>query len=139
LPMRLDGVAVVELGCGLGIPALVAAARGARVTAIDWASAAIDLLQENALRNRLQLDAAVEDWRSFDSSFDGRFDLALAADVLYERRNLEPLLALLPRLAPQLLLAEPGRPAGAEFLRRARDTWEVVEVSDRVYQLTRTS
>jgi len=30
LPDRLDGVRVVELGCGLGVPSLVAAARGGR-------------------------------------------------------------------------------------------------------------
>ena len=43
----------------------------------------------------------------------------LAADVLYEGRNVEPLLELLPRLAPEVLLAEPGRPYAAAFLVRA--------------------
>jgi predicted nicotinamide N-methyase len=33
LPAQLGGVRVVELGCGLGVPSLVAAARGAEVTA----------------------------------------------------------------------------------------------------------
>ena len=33
LPTRLDGLRVVELGCGLGVPSLAAAARGAEVTA----------------------------------------------------------------------------------------------------------
>src|SRR5205814_6721403 len=53
LPLRLDGLRVVELGCGLGIPSLVAAARGARVTAIDWAADAIALLHTNAAANGL--------------------------------------------------------------------------------------
>ena len=52
-----------------------------------------------------------------------RFDLALAADVLYEERNVEPLLELLPRLAPEVWLAEPGRPHAAAFLARARERW----------------
>ena len=30
LPADLTGIRVVELGCGLGVPSLVAAARGAR-------------------------------------------------------------------------------------------------------------
>ena len=38
LPERLDGLRVLELGCGLGVPSLVAAARGANVTAVDWAA-----------------------------------------------------------------------------------------------------
>ncbi len=132
LPGRLDGASVVELGCGLGVPALVAAARGAHVTAIDWAPAAVELLQVNARRNGLELNAAARDWRSFA----GSFDLVLASDVLYERRNVEPLLALLPTLAPEVLLAEPGRPAAVEFLRGAKEAWQVGEVAARVYRLT---
>ena len=52
------------------------------------------------------------DWRAFD----GDYDLALAADVLYEQRNVEPLAAALRRLAPEALLALAGRPYEAEFL-----------------------
>jgi predicted nicotinamide N-methyase len=133
LPERLDGLRVVEVGCGLGVPSLVAAARGAAVTAVDWAAEAIALLHTNAAANGLAVDARAVDWRAFE----GWFDLALAADVLYEKRNVEPLLALLPGLAPEVLLAEPGRPAGAEFLRRAPGRWRVEEAPDRVYRLTR--
>lgn len=132
LPVDLTGQAVVEVGCGLGIPSLVAAARGAKVAAIDWAPAAIELLQGNAARNGLTLEAQVEDWRAFA----GSFDLAIAADVLYEQRNVEPLLELLPKLAPLVLLAEPGRPAGNDFLRRGRQVWAIEEVADRVWRLT---
>jgi predicted nicotinamide N-methyase len=132
LPGRLDGLEVVELGCGLGLPSLVAAARGARVTATDWAKDAIALLEQNAARNGLAIRVELADWRAFK----GTFDLALAADVLYERRNVEPLLDLLPALAPLALLAEPGRPAAAEFLDRARERWTVAEVGERVYRLT---
>src|SRR5829696_4479039 len=73
LPERLDAVRVVELGCGLGVPSLVAAARGAEVTAIDWAPEAIELLRRSAARNGPQLDARVADWRSFG----GDYELAL--------------------------------------------------------------
>ena len=132
LPVDLAGQAVVEVGCGLGIPSLVAAARGAQVTAIDWAPAAIELLRENATRNGLSLEGQVEDWRTFA----GSFDLAIAADVLYEQRNVEPLLELLPKLAPTMFLAEPGRRAGNEFLRRGSELWTVEEIADRVWRLT---
>ncbi len=135
LPERLDGRRVVELGCGLGVPSLVAAARGAEVTAIDWAAEAVELLHENAARNGLALTPERADWRSFT----GAYELALAADVLYEERNVEPLLELLPRLAPEVLLAEPGRPHAAAFLARARGRWLVEEAGERVYRLTRAT
>jgi predicted nicotinamide N-methyase len=133
LPDDLRATTVVELGSGLGIPSLVAAARGADVLAVDWAGDAIELLRENAARNGLQVRAEVADWRDFD----GAFDLVLAADVLYERRNVEPLLALLPRLAPRVLLGEPGRPYFGTFLERAEREWTIVDRGDRVYELRR--
>ena len=127
LPAQLDGVRVVEVGCGLGVPSLVAAARSAQVTATDWAAEAVDLLRVNATRNRLVVDARVVDWRDLE----GDFDLALAADVLYEHRNVEALLAALPRLAPEALVALAGRPYEAAFLRRV-DTETVAERVVRV-------
>src|SRR5215217_4396357 len=127
LPSRLDGVRVVELGCGLGVPALVAAARSADVTATDWASEAIDLLRVNAARNGPAVGARVVDWRDLD----GDFDLALAADVLYEHRNVDPLLAALQRLAPEALVALAGRPYEGDFLRRV----DAEPVAERVVRL----
>jgi predicted nicotinamide N-methyase len=120
------GLRVVELGCGLGVPSLVAAARGASVTATDWASDAIDLLRENAARNRLELRAEVRDWRE---PWAERFDLVLGADVLYEQRNVEPLLARLAELAPAAYVGLAGRPYEAEFLGKAGS---VVEIAERV-------
>jgi len=123
LPGDLEGVHVVELGCGLGVPSLVAAARGARVTALDWAPDAVALLRENAARNHLALDAVQADWRTFD----GSFDLALAADVLYEGRNVEPLAGLLSRIAPEALVGLAGRPYERDFLERIRQVARVRE------------
>jgi predicted nicotinamide N-methyase len=123
------GRRVVELGCGLGLPSLVAAARGAEVTATDWAADAVELLQENAARNDLVLRAEVRDWRE---PWPERFDIALAADVLYERRNVEPLLERLRELAPVAYVGLAGRPYEAEFLRTAG---HVEEIADRVVVL----
>ncbi len=123
------GLRVVELGCGLGLPSLVAAAKGARVTATDWSPDAIELLRENAARNGLELRAEVRDWRE---PWDDRFDLALAADVLYERRNVEPVLERLRELAPEVLVALAGRPYEDAFLARAG---RVEEIAPRVVRL----
>jgi predicted nicotinamide N-methyase len=122
---------VVELGCGLGVPSLVAAACGADVTALDWAPEAVSLLERNAAGNELGLHAVCADWRTFE----GEFDLVLGADLLYEQRNADALLDLLPRLAPEVLLAEPGRPHSAAFFAGAAERWVVLDLPERVYRL----
>jgi hypothetical protein len=74
----------------------------------------------------------VRDWRE---PWDERFDLALAADVLYERRNVEPVLERLRELAPISLVALAGRPYEDAFLARAG---EVEQVAPRVVKLYAT-
>jgi predicted nicotinamide N-methyase len=128
---EVDGLRVIELGCGLGVPSLVAAAKGAGVTATDWAEEAIELLRENARRNGLAVRAVVHDWRE---PLDERFDLVLAADVLYERRNVEPLLRRLEELAPVALVGLAGRPYEQQFLRLAG---AAEEIAPRVVRLRR--
>ena len=125
----VDGLRVVELGCGLGLPSLVAAAKGATVTATDWSGDAIALLRENAARNGLALRAEVRDSRE---PWSDRFDLALAADVLYERRNVEPVLERMREIAPVALVALAGRPFEEAFL---RSVGVVEEIAPRVVRL----
>lgn len=120
----VDGLRVVELGCGLGLPSLVVAAKGGSVTATDWSPDAIALLRKNASRNGLELHAEVRDWRE---PWAEQFDLALAADVLYEQRNVEPVLERLHELAPVALVALAGRPYEDRFLRLAASSPKSVE------------
>ena len=56
----------------------------------------------------------------------GPFDLVLAADVLYERANVAPLLSLIDRFGSDAWIADPGRPAAAAFLDGARRDWSIV-------------
>jgi predicted nicotinamide N-methyase len=105
---------VLELGCGLGLPSLVAALGGATVTAVDWAADAIELLRRNAGRVGAELEAVQASW----AEVTGTYDLVLAADVLYESRNVEPLLAALDRtVAPggEAWIVDPGRAAAPAF------------------------
>lgn len=113
----LAGKRVVELGCGVGVPSLVAARLGAHVLATDSEPEALDLLEVNARENGLTLETLRVDWHEPDELVArGPFDLVLAADMLYEEAAVEPLLSLVPRLADSVWLADPGRaPAGAFF------------------------
>lgn len=123
---QLDGLRVVELGCGIGVPSLVASRSGASVLATDESAEALELLARNAWLNGLDVETAQVDWAS-PAPLLARapFDLVLAADVLYERASVAQLLELLPQLAPRVLLADPGRPAADAFLTEARHRWQL--------------
>jgi predicted nicotinamide N-methyase len=129
---ELTGLRVLELGCGLGLPSLAAARRGADVLATDWAEEAIDLLQRNAERNNVFLRAARLRWSEPEPMLRAApWDLVLGADLLYEARNAEQLAELLPELGGEVLLAEPGRPYAKEFLAR----FGAESVGERIYRL----
>jgi predicted nicotinamide N-methyase len=125
----LKGARVLELGCGLGLPSLAAALAGGRVLATDWSPQAIELLRDNAERNDAELELEIADWAHPGALIErAPWDLVLGADLLYERRNVAPLLDLVPRLLDkgELWLADPRRAPAEEFLagleRLAEDT-----------------
>ena len=119
----LRGARTLELGCGLALPSIAAALAGGRVLATDWSAAAIDLARRNAERSGAAIDTLVCDWtRPEELLARGPWDLVLASDVLYERRNAHTLARLLPRLPTangEILLADPGRVPAAAFLEQA--------------------
>lgn len=123
---RVDGLRVVELGCGLAVPSLVAARGGAEVLATDGDPEALPLVERNARDNGLDLATAEVDWDAADELVErGPFDLVLASDVLYERAGVGQLLSLLPRLGHEVWLADPGRPAAGAFVEQAERRWSV--------------
>ncbi len=136
--LELRGRRVVELGAGLGLPSFAAALRGADVLATDWAARAVELLERNARRNAIALRAARVRWDEPESLLaEAPFDLELGADLLYEHRNADLLLELLPRLGRDVLLADPGRPFVKGFLERAAERWEVATGSSGTVALHR--
>ena len=73
----------------------------------------------NAERNGVELETRLFRWDAAPEPLGPPWQLVLASDVLYEARNVAPLLALLPRLtaaAGEVWLADPGRAAAAGFL-----------------------
>jgi predicted nicotinamide N-methyase len=131
LARELDGVAlqgrrVVELGCGLAVPSLAAARAGATVLATDASAEALALVERNGEANGVRVETATVDWAKPDELVErGPFDLVLAADVLYERSSVATLLSLLPRLAREAWIADPGRPAAEAFAEEAGRRWQV--------------
>jgi predicted nicotinamide N-methyase len=124
----LTGRRVIELGCGLGLPALAAALAGGRVLATDWSADAVAMTARNAERNGVELATAVYRWDAPPEPLGPPWPLVLGSDLLYEARNVPALLDLLPRLvaaAGEVWLADPGRAPAARFLEAAATTWRL--------------
>ena len=86
------GMQALEIGCGLGLPGLVALAHGLRVHFTDHDPTTLRFVERNARANGFvssSFSTALLDWT--DPPAD-RYPLILGADVTYERR-LVPLVA----------------------------------------------
>ncbi len=113
----LKGRVCLDAGCGLGLSALVAASRGARVLAFDYEPEALVYARRNARVNRELLGGnpaplfTLMDWRR-PAIARGGAEVVMGADILYERRFFEPVAALLDHaLAPggEAWIADPER------------------------------
>jgi predicted nicotinamide N-methyase len=91
------GTEVLEVGCGLGLPGIVALSRGLKVTFSDYDACALRFAADNARLNSyhdfrlLQLD-----WRNPPD--DLRMPLILASDLIYELRNVPPLVEFVKKV-----------------------------------------
>src|SRR4051794_4176870 len=126
----LEGRRVLELGSGLGLPSVVAAQAGAQVLATDGVSDAVVFTAHNLAVNDVEGDVALVDWRAADALVArGPWELVIASDVFYLRHNVDALLRLLPRLtndgAGEVLITDPSRAGGREFLAAARGIFTV--------------
>lgn len=113
----LSGREVIELGAGVGVASVVAAAFGARATATDYCHEAFGFIRLNALQNDVDVAVRHLDWRSITES--KRYDMLIAADVLYERQNLLPVLESLDKLLlpeGEAWIADPRRRLAEQFL-----------------------
>lgn len=119
-PNTVRGQHVLELGCGVGLAGLTAAALGARVTHTDLFPEALAVAHRNARDNALTIRGVAADWRAWPLT--ARFPVILAADLLYERPLHAALLKVLEQAltpAGSIYLADPGRAMSAPFWRMA--------------------
>jgi predicted nicotinamide N-methyase len=105
--MDLTGVRIVELGCGLALPSLVAALRGADVVASDYSTDALERVAESGRRTLGRpLETLRADLHAPAALIErGPFDLVLGADLLYDCTLAESMGALIPLISPAALFA----------------------------------
>jgi ETFB lysine methyltransferase len=119
------GRRLLELGCGIGLVSLVAAAAGFESLATDYYGEALEFTAANAERNRLEgVDTRLVDWRSLPDDL-GKFDVVAAADVLYEIPQISLVAATIARtLKPDgvALVSDPGRRTAEPFVEACAET-----------------
>jgi predicted nicotinamide N-methyase len=115
---HFESAEVLEIGCGLGLPGLVALARRLRVQFTDYDPAPLKFVRRSIRENGLEPARAVVrrlDWRNLP---EATFSKILGADVIYEEK-LVPLVAnLLARMldpAGTAVIATPYRVAAERF------------------------
>jgi methyltransferase-like protein 23 len=107
----LTGKTVLELGCGVGLPGLVAQRCGARVVQTDHDGLALALCRHNAALNGVTgIEQFIGDWRAWTHA--QRYDLIIGADIIYDTADYELLEAVFrANLADggEVLLTDPMR------------------------------
>ncbi|NMW19042.1 MAG: methyltransferase domain-containing protein [Chlorobiaceae bacterium] len=120
--LSLKGLRVIEIGAGVGMASTVAAWKGASVLATDYSLEALRFVRYNSLRNSVTFENDRLDWRLVKCR--EKFDLLFAADVLYERVNLHPIVTAIDKLLKPdgvAYLADPRRRLAEQFLELAAE------------------
>lgn len=135
---EIVGRPCLDLGCGLGLTAMVGQGLGARVTAVDYEEEALRFARKNAATNGVpQPFWMVMDWRR-PAVAAGCMARVWGGDIMYEKRFVAPVLHFLDRaLAPDgaAWVAEPGRTVYEAFLCALHNGgWQGRQVFSRVVE-----
>jgi ETFB lysine methyltransferase len=134
-PIKFEDLKILEVGCGLALPSLYCARKGARVVATDFHPEVPRFLERNIALNRIKtlefrrLNWAEETQNAGSTSGvrasvspgageasalgAGKYDWVIGSDVLYESQHPKPVArALASQLRPdgKIMLADPARP-----------------------------
>lgn len=132
---------ILEIGCGLALPSLIGHRRGADVTASDCHPLAREFLEANLRLNNLaplpyrhgqwRSPALRQDQRAAGACSQGRYDLIIGSDVLYERDEGGALAGFIDQNAQpvaEVWIIDPDRGNRPAFHRQmARQGFGVVE------------
>ena len=118
-PQLVHGKRTIEIGCGLGLPGIVAALCGGRIIMTDYLQEALAFAENNWKKNlSKKFNGQLLDWREVSSI--AKADVVLASDVAYESRSFEPLKNFIGKILKSdgtLILSEPNRKFASPFIK----------------------
>ncbi len=110
-PELIKNKSVLELGCGLGLPAIVAAHLGGSVLATDFHPDVEEYFLRNCRHSSVTCRYERLNWREQEQEV-GKFDVVIGSDVLYESKHPHEVAQGLVRFVKPggvILLSDPGR------------------------------
>ncbi len=118
LDHEVEGLRILEVGCGIGLTSMVLNHRSADITATDLHPEAAEFMRRNVeLNDGAPVPFVRTGWAHSDSGM-GEFDLIVGSDVLYEREHAELLSGFIDTHAKpscEVIIVDPGRGQHARF------------------------
>jgi ETFB lysine methyltransferase len=108
----VNGLRILEVGCGLALASLVLQRRGADITVSDYHPDMPVFLKNNTALNDLDDIPVLRGGWEDEEGAPGLFDLIIGSDLLYERGHHDQLAAFIDRHAKpeaSVLIVDPGR------------------------------
>lgn len=108
--IELKGKRVLEIGCGLGIPSIFCALKGASVIASDYHPDSAAYVKANSELNQCRVDFLQLDWRNKHALPDT--DYIIGSDILYEPNHYAALASFLAEHVSrycQVIISDPKR------------------------------
>jgi predicted nicotinamide N-methyase len=121
----------LEIGCGVGVVGIVAAAFGHRITMTEYNSDALDFARANvhtnlSADNAAGIEIARLDWNR--PRLEGRFDAIVGSEVIYKETDFQAILKLFEtclRPSGGIVLAEGVRKTSLEFFRQVSGRFDI--------------
>ncbi len=117
---KIRGKTVLELGCGLALPSILATKRLAHVVATDFHPEVWGFLESNIKINHIQnITYRNMNWENRIEPAVKNFDWIIGSDILYESRYSASLALNLSKQVNQnghVVIADPGRPYLQDFV-----------------------
>lgn len=111
--IKIEGLKILEVGCGLGLSSLVLKLRDADISATDYNPAVQTFLQENTRINQIEeIPFYRADWEDDHLISQKRYDLIIGSDILYESDHAENLAHFINKSAKEnckVIIVDPGR------------------------------
>lgn len=117
----INGVRILEVGCGIGLASLLLNHRSADITSTDHHPEAGQFLQENAkLNDGPEIPFIHAAWTDRTTCL-GKFDLIIGSDLLYERDHaavLSKFIDMHSNTHCDVIIVDPGRGQSTRFSKK---------------------